>query len=48
MPIDLMNMKFHVKIVDGGRFKVGKVSDGPVSILALDDMKWTLRLGSTI
>ncbi|KII87384.1 hypothetical protein PLICRDRAFT_177143 [Plicaturopsis crispa FD-325 SS-3] len=36
MSIGLLNMKLHMKIVDGHRFRIRKVSGGPSSILASD------------
>lgn len=36
MSIGLLNMKLHMKIVDGHRFRIRKVSGGPSSILSSD------------
>lgn len=36
MSIGLMNMRLHMKIVDGHRFRIRKVSGGPSSIVASD------------
>lgn len=36
MSIGLLNMKLHMKIVDGHRFRIRKVSGGPSSIVASD------------
>ncbi|KAF7967959.1 hypothetical protein HWV62_32469 [Athelia sp. TMB] len=36
MSIGLMNMKLHMKIVDGNRFRIRKVSGGPSSIVSSD------------
>ncbi|EKM50191.1 uncharacterized protein PHACADRAFT_264784, partial [Phanerochaete carnosa HHB-10118-sp] len=36
MSIGLLNMKMHIKIVDGQRFKIRKISGGPSAILSSD------------
>ncbi|KAI0083477.1 Pleckstrin homology domain-containing protein [Irpex rosettiformis] len=36
MSIGLLNMKMHIKIVDGQRFRIRKVSGGPSAILSSD------------
>ncbi|KAF8141546.1 Pleckstrin homology domain-containing protein [Boletus edulis] len=36
MSIGLLNMKLHMKIIDGQRFRIRKVSGGPSSILSTD------------
>ena len=36
MSIGILNMKLHLKIVDGHRFRIRKVSGGPTAIVASD------------
>ncbi|KAJ3970516.1 Pleckstrin homology domain-containing protein [Lentinula raphanica] len=45
MSIGLLNMKLHMKIVDGNRFRVRKVSGGPSSILASDGQNVDVDVG---
>jgi hypothetical protein len=45
MSIGLLNMKLHMKIVDGQRFRIRKVSGGPSSILASDGQNVDVDLG---
>jgi len=45
MSIGLLNMKLHMKIVDGQRFRVRKVSGGPTSILASDGQNVDVDVG---
>ncbi|KIK61748.1 hypothetical protein GYMLUDRAFT_96594 [Collybiopsis luxurians FD-317 M1] len=45
MSIGLLNMKLHMKIVDGNRFRIRKVSGGPSSILASDGQNVDVEVG---
>jgi hypothetical protein len=45
MSIGLMNMKLHIKIVDGHRFRIRKVSGGPNSILSSDGRDVDIDIG---
>jgi hypothetical protein len=45
MSIGLMNMKLHMKIVDGQRFRIRKVSGGPSSILSTDGHNVDIDVG---
>jgi hypothetical protein len=45
MSIGLLNMKLHVKIVDGQRFRIRKVSGGPSSILSSDGQNVDVDVG---
>ncbi|KAF6761725.1 von Willebrand RING finger domain-containing protein [Ephemerocybe angulata] len=45
MSIGLLNMKLHMKIVDGYRFRIRKVSGGPSSILASDGQNVDVDIG---
>lgn len=45
MSIGLLNMKLHLKIVDGYRFKIRKVSGGPQSILSADGQNVDVDMG---
>ncbi|KAG6879235.1 hypothetical protein C0992_004228 [Termitomyces sp. T32_za158] len=45
MSIGLLNMKMHIKVVDGHRFKIRKVSGGPSSILASDGQNVDIDVG---
>lgn len=45
MSIGLLNMKLHMKVVDGGRFRIRKVSGGPSSILASDGQNVDVDVG---
>lgn len=45
MSIGLLNMKLHMKIVDGRRFRIRKVSGGPSSILASDGQNVDVDIG---
>ena len=45
MSIGLLNMKLHIKIVDGYRFRIRKVSGGPSSILASDGQNVDVEIG---
>jgi len=45
MSIGLLNMKLHMKVVDGQRFRIRKVSGGPSSILASDGQNVDVDLG---
>lgn len=45
MSIGLLNMKLHMKIVDGHRFRIRKVSGGPSSILASDGQNVDVDIG---
>ncbi|KAF5387313.1 hypothetical protein D9757_005775 [Collybiopsis confluens] len=45
MSIGLLNMKLHMKIVDGNRFRIRKVSGGPSSILASDGQNVDVDVG---
>ncbi|KAJ8695193.1 hypothetical protein PTI98_007808 [Pleurotus ostreatus] len=45
MSIGLLNMKLHMKIVDGHRFRIRKVSGGPSSILSSDGQNVDVDVG---
>ncbi|KAH9976231.1 Pleckstrin homology domain-containing protein [Lactifluus volemus] len=45
MSIGTMNMKLHMKIVDGNRFRIRKVSGGPSSILSSDGRNVDVDIG---
>ncbi|TFY58718.1 hypothetical protein EVG20_g8046 [Dentipellis fragilis] len=45
MSIGSMNMKLHMKIVDGNRFRIRKVSGGPPSIVASDGRNVDVDIG---
>ncbi|KAF8845095.1 hypothetical protein BDN67DRAFT_542490 [Paxillus ammoniavirescens] len=45
MSIGLLNMKLHMKIVDGQRFRIRKVSGGPSSILSIDGHNVDIDVG---
>ena len=45
MSIGLLNMKLHLKVVDGQRFRIRKVSGGPSSILASDGQNVDVDVG---
>ncbi|KAF7308563.1 hypothetical protein HMN09_00705400 [Mycena chlorophos] len=45
MSIGLMGMKLHMKVVDGLRFRIRKVSGGPSSILASDGQNVDVDVG---
>lgn len=45
MSIGSMNMKLHMKIVDGTRFRIRKVSGGPSSIVASDGRHVDVEVG---
>lgn len=45
LSIGSMNMKLHMKIVDGNRFRVRKVSGGPTSIVSSDGRNVDVELG---
>ncbi|THU87975.1 hypothetical protein K435DRAFT_762199 [Dendrothele bispora CBS 962.96] len=45
MSIGLLNMKLHMKVVDGNRFRIRKVSGGPSSILASDGQNVDVDVG---
>ncbi|KAG5735198.1 Rho guanine nucleotide exchange factor scd1 [Termitomyces sp. T112] len=45
MSIGLLNMKMHIKVVDGHRFRIRKVSGGPSSILASDGQNVDIDVG---
>jgi hypothetical protein len=45
MSIGLLNMKLHMKVVDGHRFRIRKVSGGPSSILASDGQNVDVDVG---
>jgi hypothetical protein len=45
MSIGLLNMKLHLKVVDGHRFKIRKISGGPQSILSQDGRDVDLDIG---
>jgi len=45
MSIGLANMKLHLKVVDGHRFRIRKVSGGPASILASDGQNVDIDVG---
>ncbi|KAH7923973.1 hypothetical protein BV22DRAFT_1091823 [Leucogyrophana mollusca] len=45
MSVGLLNMKLHMKIVDGQRFRIRKVSGGPSSILSIDGHNVDIDVG---
>ena len=45
MSIGLMNMKLHLKIVDGNRFRIRKISGGPLAILSSDGRDVDVEVG---
>ncbi|KAI9510293.1 Pleckstrin homology domain-containing protein [Russula earlei] len=45
MSIGSMNMKFHMKVVDGNRFRIRKVSGAPSSIVASDGRNVDIDIG---
>ncbi|KAG8220993.1 hypothetical protein J3R82DRAFT_2501 [Butyriboletus roseoflavus] len=45
MSIGLLNMKLHMKIVDGQRFRIRKVSGGPSSVLSTDGHNVDIDVG---
>jgi hypothetical protein len=45
MSIGLLNMRLHMKIVDGHRFRIRKVSGGPSSIVASDGHDVDVEIG---
>ncbi|KAH7890813.1 Pleckstrin homology domain-containing protein [Phlebopus sp. FC_14] len=45
MSIGLLNMKLHMKIVDGQRFRIRKISGGPTSILSTDGHNVDIDVG---
>ena len=45
MSIGLMSMKLHLKIVDGNRFRIRKISGGPLAILSSDGRDVDVELG---
>ncbi|RDX50789.1 hypothetical protein OH76DRAFT_1348182 [Lentinus brumalis] len=45
MSIAIMNMKLHLKIVDGNRFRIRKISGGPLAILSSDGRDVDVELG---
>jgi len=45
MSIGLLNMKLHMKVVDGHRFRIRKVSGGPFSVLASDGQNVDVDVG---
>ncbi|OCH85259.1 hypothetical protein OBBRIDRAFT_815153 [Obba rivulosa] len=45
MSIGLLNMKLHMKIVDGQRFRIRKISGGPPSILSSDGKDVDVEIG---
>ncbi|TFK51889.1 hypothetical protein OE88DRAFT_1629238 [Heliocybe sulcata] len=45
MSIGLMNMKLHMKILDGHRFRIRKVSGGPTAILSSDGRDVDVEVG---
>ncbi|KAJ7180680.1 Pleckstrin homology domain-containing protein [Mycena filopes] len=45
MSIGLLSMKLHMKVVDGLRFRIRKVSGGPSSILASDGQNVDVEVG---
>lgn len=45
MSIGTLNMKLHMKIVDGNRFRIRKVSGGPSSIVASDGRNVDIDIG---
>lgn len=45
MSIGLLHMKLHMKIVDGQRFRIRKISGGPLAILSSDGRDVDVELG---
>ncbi|KAL6306167.1 Pleckstrin homology domain-containing protein [Sparassis latifolia] len=45
MSIGLLHMKMHMKIVDGQRFRIRKISGGPMAILSSDGRDVDVELG---
>ncbi|KAI0769144.1 Pleckstrin homology domain-containing protein [Trametes elegans] len=45
LSIALMNMKLHLKIVDGNRFRIRKISGGPLAILSSDGRDVDVEVG---
>ncbi|KAI0684033.1 hypothetical protein BC835DRAFT_672591 [Cytidiella melzeri] len=45
LSIGLLNMKMHIKIVDGQRFRIRKVSGGPSAILSTDGRDVDVEVG---
>lgn len=45
MSIGLLHMKLHMKIVDGQRFRIRKISGGPMAILSSDGRDVDVELG---
>ncbi|KAH9951186.1 Pleckstrin homology domain-containing protein [Amylocystis lapponica] len=45
MSIGLLHMKMHMKIVDGYRFRIRKISGGPMAILSSDGRHVDIELG---
>ena len=45
MSIGLLNMKMHIKIVDGQRFRIRKISGGPSAILSSDGRDVDMDVG---
>ncbi|KAI6041273.1 Pleckstrin homology domain-containing protein [Pisolithus marmoratus] len=45
MSIGLLNMKLHIRIVDGQRFRIRKVSGGPLPILSTDGQNVDIDVG---
>ncbi|KAH9921707.1 Pleckstrin homology domain-containing protein [Epithele typhae] len=45
MSIGLMSMKLHLKIVDGNRFRIRKISGGPLAILSSDGRDVDVEVG---
>jgi len=45
LSIGLLSMMLHVKIVDGQRFRIRKVSGGPSSILSMDGHSVDINFG---
>jgi len=45
MSIGLLNMKLHMRIVDGQRFRIRKVSGGPSSVLSTDGQNVDIDVG---
>lgn len=45
MSVGILNMKLHIKIVDGHRFRIRKVSGGPNAILSSDGHDVDLEVG---
>lgn len=45
MSIGLLNMKMHIKIVDGHRFRIRKISGGPSAILSSDGRNVDIDIG---